>query len=125
MSAVLDTTVLIDVLRGYDRAVDYVLTLDDVPTCSEITRVEILRGLRSEERRPAERLFQRLHWVTVDESIARSAGEFGRTIRRSHSGIGVADLIIAATAEQIDLPLATTNIRHFPMFKGLRPPYRD
>jgi hypothetical protein len=37
--------------------------------------------------------------------------------------VGVADLIIAATAEQLDLPLATTNLRHFPMFKGLKPPY--
>ena len=125
MSAVLDTTILIDVLRGHPKAVEYVLSLDEVPACSEVSRVEVMRGLRSEERRPAEQLFQRLRWVDVDEPVARSAGELGRRLRRSHSGVGVADLIIAATAEEIRLPLATTNTKHFPMVKGIRPPYRD
>lgn len=125
MSAVLDTTVLIDVLRGHRPAVQYLLELDDVGVCSEVTRVEVLRGLRSDERRSAERLFQHIQWVPVEEAVARAAGEFGRRLRRSHGSVGVADLIIAATAEQLDLPLATTNVRHFPMFRGLRPPYRD
>lgn len=125
MSAVLDTTVLIDVLRGHPQAVDFVVTLEQVPVCSEVTRVEVLRGLRSAERGAAEHLFQRLRWIPVDEATARAAGEFGRRLRRSHSGIGVADLVIAATAEQLGLPLATTNVRHFPMVKGLRPPYQD
>jgi len=123
MSAVLDTTVLIDVLRGDQRAVDYLLSLEEVPTCSEVTRVEILRGLRSEERRSAEQLFLRLWWIPVDESVARLAGDLGRRHRRSHTGIGLADLIIAVSAESTGLPLATTNVRHFPMFKGLRPRY--
>jgi hypothetical protein len=61
--------------------------------------------------------------VAVDEPIARLAGEFGRKWRRSHPGISPADLAIAATAGQLDAKLATTNVRHFPMFKGLRPPY--
>jgi predicted nucleic acid-binding protein len=125
LSAVLDTTVLIDVLRGHAAAVNYLLALADVPVCSEVSRVEVIRGLRSAERRPAEQLFQRLRWIEVDESVARTAGELGRGIRRSHKGIGVADLIIAATAERARLPLATTNVRHFPMLKGLRAPYRD
>lgn len=38
---------------------------------------------------------------------------------------GLAHLVIAATAAQLGLPLAATNVRHFPMVKGLRPPYRD
>lgn len=123
MSAVLDTTVLIDVLRGDPNAVDYVMALDEVPNCSEMTRVEILRGLRSEERRSAEQLFLRLWWIPVDEWVARLAGELGRRYRRSHRGIGVIDLVIAATAERSGLPLATTNVRDFPMFRGLTPPY--
>lgn len=125
MSAVLDTTVLIDVLRGHPRAVEYLLALDEVPTCSEVSRVEVMRGLRSDERRSAEQLFQRLRWIDVDEGVARTAGELGRRLRRGHSGVGVADLIIAATAEEVRLPIATTNIRHFPMVKGIRAPYRD
>ncbi len=123
MSTVLDTTVLIDVLRGDPSAVAYLLSLEEVPACSEATRVEVLRGLRSEERRSGEQLFQRLWWIPVDEAVARLAGDLGRRLRRSHTGIGIADLIIAATAQQLGLKLSTTNVRRFPMFSGLRPPY--
>ncbi len=123
MSVALDTTVLIDVLRGHDPAVDYVSSMDEVPACSEISRVEVLRGLRSPERAPAERLFVELRWIPLDEDIARQAGELGRRWHRSHPGIGTPDLIVAATARELGLPLATTNVRHFPMFRRLRPPY--
>jgi predicted nucleic acid-binding protein len=84
VSAVLDTTVLIDVLRNRAAAVEYLLALEDVPVCSEVTRVEVLRGARSGERGPAERLFDRLRRVPVDETVARLAGEIGRRFHRSH-----------------------------------------
>ena len=93
------------------------------PTCSEITRAEVLRGLRSDERRRTERLFGTIRWASVDEPIARRAGDLGRRYRRSHRGLGTADLIIAATALELDLELATLNLRHFPMFAGLEAPY--
>ena len=124
MSTVIDTSVIIDILRGLPVAVDYVEGLEDVPACSEITRVEVTRGLRSAERVPTERLFQQLRWVALDEPIARRAGELGRTWRKSHPGISSPDLVIAATAEQLEADLATSNVRHFPMFKRLRPPYQ-
>lgn len=124
MTTVVDTSVIIDVLRGLGAAVDYVENLEDVPACSEITRVEVARGLRSGERAPAERLFQQLRWVPLDEPIARRAGELGRKWRKSHPGISTPDLVVAATAEQCDADLATSNVRHFPMFKNLQAPYR-
>lgn len=124
MSTVIDTSVIIDILRGLPAAVDYVEKLEDVPACSEITRVEVARGLRSAERAPAERLFQQLRWVALDEPIARRAGELGRKWKRSHPGISSPDLVIAATAEQLAGDLATSNVRHFPMIERLQPPYR-
>jgi predicted nucleic acid-binding protein len=124
MSTVIDTSVIIDILRGLSAAVDYVGRLEDVPACSEITRVEVIRGLKSAERVPAERLFQELRWVALDEPIARRAGELGRKWRKSHPGISSPDLVIAATAEQLGADLSTSNIRHYPMFKSLQPPYQ-
>ena len=84
MSVVLDTTVLVDHLRGSSPAGEYIAALGAPPSCSEVTRVEILRGLRSEERRGAERLFALIIWVPVDEEVARRAGELGRRWRQSH-----------------------------------------
>ena len=123
MTVLLDTSVVIDILRGAAPAIAYARGLPEPPICSEITRVEVVRGLRSGERRATERLFAALRWVPVDEPIARRAGELGRRFRRSHQGLAVADLVIAATVQELSLELATLNVPHFPMIPGLAPPY--
>jgi len=123
LSVVLDTSVLIDHLRANESATGYLASLEERPSCSEISRIEVLQGLRSAERKAAERLFGLFDWIPVTEAVARRAGELGRRWRRGHPGIGVADLAIAATAEQIDATVATRNLKHFPMFRDLRAPY--
>lgn len=123
MTVVLDSSVLIDVLRGSQAAGEFIAGLGGRPACSEVSRIEIIQGLRSSERRPATRLFAMVDWVPVDKAVARRAGELGRKWRQSHPGIDLADLAIAATAEEIGVPLATRNLKHFPMFEGLRAPY--
>jgi predicted nucleic acid-binding protein len=123
VSVVFDTSILIDVLRGDAAALGFVRAVTDVPICSEVTRIEVTRGLRSGERTSAEQLFRTLHWVPVDEPIARRAGELGRRWDRHRPAISLADLVIAATAEQVDATLATANVRHFPMFADLQAPY--
>ncbi len=122
---VLDTSIIVDVLRGTDEAVSWLTTLDHVPACSEVTRVEVLQGVRTAERAPTERLLQALRWIPVDEGVSRSAGDLGRRFRRSHRGIGIADLIIAATTIELGADLATMNVKHFPMFGDLVTPYHD
>ena len=118
---VLDTTVLIDVLRGVRAAFEYLVGVDD-PVCSEVTRVEVLRGIRRRERDAVEDLMRAMTWMPVDQLVARRAGELGRRWYRSHS-LSTADLVVAATAMQLGADLATSNVRHFPMFGGLTPPY--
>jgi predicted nucleic acid-binding protein len=123
VTTVWDTTVLIDILRGSVTAQSYARSLQATPVCSEMTRIEVLRGVRTAERAATERLLGALVWVPVDETIARRAGELGRRFRSSHPGLGSTDLAIAATALELEARLATTNVRHFPMFRRLRPPY--
>jgi predicted nucleic acid-binding protein len=123
LTVVLDTSVLIDILRNDPAALAYARGLDSVPACSEVCRIEVWRGLRSSERRSTEQLFQALRWVPLDEPIARRAGELGRKWDRHRPGIALADLIVAATAELLAAGLATANLRHFPMFPGLQAPY--
>ena len=120
---VCDTTVLIDLLHQHPEAERYVLSLSATPRCSEVTRVEILRGVRSGERSRTVRLFDGFDWIPVDATVAARAGELGRRYRRSHPGISSVDLIIAATAVELGAELATSNVRHFPMFPKLRPVY--
>lgn len=125
MSILLDTSVVIDLLRAFPPALQFARAQPELPACSEVTRVEILQGLRKGEERRTERIFQTLRWIPLDESIARRAGALGQTCRKSHQGVGTADLIIAATAQEGGYALATADVRHFPMFPGLEAPYRS
>jgi predicted nucleic acid-binding protein len=121
---VLDTTVLIDVLRGHRPALAYLRSLDEPPACSELTRVELIRGLRRPELSATEALMRTLRWIAVDEPIARRAGALGQRWQRSHA-LSTVDLVIAATVQELGAELATSNTKHYPMFSGLRRPYRS
>ncbi len=79
--------------------------------------------MRSAERREAWQLLGSFRAEPVTEVVARQAGDFRRQYRRRHSGIGLGDYLIAATTDVKGYQLATLNVRHFPMFKGLRPPF--
>lgn len=69
------------------------------------------------------RLLDSLGIEPVDAVVTRRAGELMRRYRTSHGAIGLADYLIAATAEVRGFELATLNVRHFPMFRGLRAPF--
>jgi predicted nucleic acid-binding protein len=121
-----DTTVAVDHLRGHQPAtalLDSLLTADEHLLASEVTRFELVAGVRPRERPALEDFFTVCDWVPVTEAVARAAGEMACAYRRSHSAIGAADYLIAATASLLDAGLLTTNVRHFPMFPGLRAPY--
>jgi predicted nucleic acid-binding protein len=79
--------------------------------------------MRSQERREVGRLFASLRTFPANDRIAWRAVELMRAHRRSHVGIGLGDYLVAATAQIEGCELATLNIRHFPMFPGLEPPF--
>jgi predicted nucleic acid-binding protein len=122
----LDTSVAIDHLRGARPAVELLRRLtagDESVVSSEVVRFELLAGVRDGEMTALEQFFSALTWVPVDQIVSRLAGELARRHRRSYSGIDDADYLIAATALVLDAGLLTLNVRHFPMFNGLRPAY--
>ena len=125
MTVVVDTSVLIDVLRGRPEALELSLAQHAQAQlhASEMTRVEVMSGMRPSEDRPTRLLLATLAWHPVDEAVSEEAGALGRTWLRSHSGIDNGDLIIAATVLLLDATLLTRNVKHFPMFPGLVAPY--
>lgn len=125
MTALVDTSVLVDYLRGHAVAAE-VLERERATAplhASEITRLELLVGMRDDESDRTRSLLATLRWHPVDAEVAEEAGALGRRWLRSHRGIDTADLAIAATALRSGYRLLTCNIKHFPMFTGLRPPY--
>lgn len=126
MTVLVDTSVLIDHLRNDPRAVRALADLFDrneVVWAATPTRTEILAGIRPRERAPMSELFAILSWVDIDPEVADAAGELARRYRSSHAGIDTIDYLVAAAARSIGAELVTLNVRHFPMFSGLEPPY--
>ena len=97
MTAFADTSVLIDYLQGHALAAK---VLEDHRAAgplhaSEITRLEILAGMRPGEESPTRSLLSALIWHPVDTAVAEQAGALGRQWLPSHHTIDSADLAIA------------------------------
>jgi predicted nucleic acid-binding protein len=122
----IDTDILIAHLRGVDNAYEWLKRArrSGPLVASALTVTELTGGMRSSERRQVWLLLASLGIEPVTELVARRAGELMRTYRLSHPGIGLADYIIAATADVKGFTLATLNVRHFPIFENLQPPFR-
>lgn len=122
----LDTSIFIDNLRGRAEARDALSGARREGRRllgSVLTRTEILGGMRASEKSSTRALLAVFEWIGVSEEIADAAGALARRYRASHSGIDIADYVIAATAEVAGADLWTRNIKHFPMFDGLTSPY--
>lgn len=120
-----DTDVLVAHLRGSEPARAWLRQARATGplAVSVVSIAELTGGMRTAERQQVHGLLTALHAEPATELIGRRAGELRREYRASHSGIGIADYLIAATAEHRGCLLATLNVRHFPMFVGLEPPF--
>lgn len=133
MTVLLDTSVVIDLLRGNRAALDAMrgaVNGGHDLAASVVVKVEVLAGMRSDEEEPTRALLDGISWIPVDDLIAEGAGMFANRYARSHTGIDPMDDIIAATAYVTGAPdddaaaaLWTRNVKHFPMFTDLAPPY--
>lgn len=119
MAAVLiDTTVVIDLLRGRDAAIGRLTALraagDSGYVCA-ITVEETVRGLRPREHDAARRLFSGLRLAPLGEREGWQAGEWRRAYASRGRTLAQADCIVAAAALSIGGRLATANRKDFPM----------
>jgi len=118
----IDTDVLVDFLRGYSAAVDWIESCAERPLVSVITIAELRAGMRAGEEAVLETLINAVEPVLIDPDIAGLGGDFRRQFGPSH-GTGLADALIAACAVHARATLATLNIRHYPMLDRVHAPY--
>lgn len=117
MPLLLDTTVLIDALRGRPAA-DRLLALrsrGSVPWVCSINVEEIWRGLRSGEEQAVRRLLDGLRIVPLGRAEGERAGAWRGEFAASGVTLRQADCLIASAAVSAGVPLATGNPKDFPM----------
>ena len=122
-SILLDTDVLVDFFRGHPKAVAFINNYSDRIIMSAIVVAELFAGAKGGAEQAALEEFVSLFCVVpVNVEIAKTGGLYKSKFGKSH-GVGLADAILAATAEAENAELKTLNIKHYPMLKGLTPAY--
>lgn len=116
----LDSDILIDHLRGYGPARQYLQRFEagekrgylSVISVAELSSGQMRQAGEEDKVRQLLALFTA---INLDFAIAWRGGE----IRRQY-GTGLADALIAATALIRDLPLSTRNLQHYTPIEDLR-----
>ncbi|MBI2190674.1 MAG: type II toxin-antitoxin system VapC family toxin [Planctomycetes bacterium] len=122
-SILVDTDVMVDYLRGYEQAVTFVRERVDEIALSSIVVAELYAGVKSElEQAILDELISLFRVFPITAEVAKVAGLLKRDFGKSH-GVGLADAILAATAQTENVTLVTLNVRHYPMFGDLKPAY--
>jgi predicted nucleic acid-binding protein len=118
MKILLDTSVLIDLLRKRNDRRNFVIGLlqaNHTLATSVLNIAELYAGMLPAERGVTETLLSGLISLGISERAARLGGQLKNTwARRGHS-LTLADTLIAAVAIEEHCALLTDNRKHFPM----------
>jgi predicted nucleic acid-binding protein len=119
MAAVLlDTTVLIDLLRGRPGAVERLRALrtaGDRPCVCAINVEELERGVKEGEAVALVRLVDGLAVAPLGRAEGSRAGHWRRQLATRGITLSQADCLIASAAVAVGARLATGNPKDFPM----------
>ena len=116
ISCLVDTDISIDFLRRreYARKLLGDWSAEGLLAISTLTHLEIYQGIKTGEETATNAFLDGLVSIDVDITIARLAGKLLGELRSKGKTIGIADAIIAATSLQLNVPLITNNIEHYP-----------
>jgi predicted nucleic acid-binding protein len=124
--AVLDTSVLIDLLRGFQPAKEWFAGLGRLRVAiTPVVWMETVQGAIDGARRAqALRLLRQFHIEHPTEDDNRWAMRQTARFHLSH-GVQLQDAMIASVAVRFAVPLFTTNLKHFLPLPSLdsRKPY--
>jgi predicted nucleic acid-binding protein len=118
----LDTSILIDFFRKEKKENSLFFRLTQqyrIFTVSVITEYEIFVGSNQEQQEFWENFFSRIVVLPFDSASSQMAVQIFKDLKAKNKLIEIPDILIAATAMQNNLPLATTNLKHFDRIEGL------
>jgi len=123
---ILDSTFLIDVLRG-KASVEELLGEVDVsgpPFVTSVTVMELYEGIylaesTERERAVVEEMLDGINEIPFDRACGKRAGQINAELVAAGEPIDETDVMIAATALDYDLPVVTRNVDHFDRIDGI------
>ncbi len=118
---VVDSSVVIDYLRGHSEAADFLETARRAGELAThvVVVAEVLAGARDrQEVETIDRFFGEFRIHPIDTSDSVLSIDLFKRYRLSH-GVGWLDCLIAATGLRTRLPIATLNEKHCAVFEEL------
>lgn len=115
---VLDTNIVIDLLKKVPSIVDRFLSLKEAQTrflICPLVVAEVYAGAFKREHKDVEALFDLCDRIDMDIDTGRMAGLYANQFAKAFSGISLEDYVLAATARTHRCPLWTHNRKHYPM----------
>ena len=120
LSALLDTNILIDVLRGYPPAIQWIQ--NNAPTrigIPSFVRMEMVLGADNKtEQQRVIKLLKPFPLVYTTETDAQWAMEQFEIYHLSHQ-VEIIDCFIAATCARLHVPIYSHNIKDLSVFSGV------
>ena len=117
-TVLLDTDILIEVLRQRDAAIlaqwSRITGGTEPVLYTPVTTAELWHGLRPGEDAAVREVLDTLVCVPLNDEIGHRAGSYLRQFHRSH-GLDIGDALIAAAAAVLGCALWTRNRKHYPM----------
>ena len=116
---VLDTNILIEILKNNKTIIDKLNSLDVDFCISSITVMELYYGaLNKAELFELKKFTSLFHIIEVNENISSISTELIFEYAKSHN-LAIPDSLIAATAISINSKLLTLNLKDFRYIDGL------
>lgn len=114
----LDTTALVDQLRGQRHVIEFLQTLVGeghvlCVCCVNITEIE--RRVQPKERRAADHMLREMRYLSTTREAASRAGRYQAEYAAQGVTIHTPDALVAGTARAHGAVLVTANVRDFPM----------
>ena len=118
MKILIDSDVVIEVLRGRDQSLlvkwSVLSSSDDEILFSPITAARVWPRVHDDEHPIVARFFRALTCASIDYQVGHLAGELFRQYNKSH-GVAISEALMAATAIQNQAALWTTKRHYYPM----------
>jgi predicted nucleic acid-binding protein len=120
MIAILDTTIHVDILRGFPAAAKWITAqANQTFGITPIVYLEVVSGVQNKVAQQ-----QALQWLSQFDMAYLMQADMDWAMQQlvryklSHN-IGMMDCLIASVSQRMDVPLYTTNLKHFtPMLGG-------
>lgn len=113
VTSLLDTSIIIDLIRGFPDAHEWLKASDDTPGITRYVWLEVIQGAFNKQKQTdAITLLSEFQIIALSLEDMEWAVQALIKTRLAYN-VDVLDCLIASTAYRLNIPLYTRNLKHF------------